>query len=76
MLLRQKMEPGSLCVVYLFQHQLTFTSGLGNKESTLSDKQNCINFYRSPLVTFETSFFGECITCYDEMHKIQVYVVM
>ena len=27
---RQKLEPGSLHIVYLFQHQLTFTAGLGN----------------------------------------------
>ena len=38
---RQKMEPGSLCIVYLFQHQLTFTLGLGNKKDTLSNKQSC-----------------------------------
>ena len=27
---RQKLEPGSLYILYLFQHQLTFKSGLGN----------------------------------------------
>ena len=56
-MLRQNMEPGSLCIVYLFQYQLTFKTGLGNKENTLSGKQCCINFYRTPLVTFETVFF-------------------
>ena len=43
-MLRQKVEPGSLCSVYLFQHQLKFTSGLGNEENSLSDKKICINF--------------------------------
>ena len=33
---RQKLEPGSLHIVYLFQHQLTFTPGLGNHKKTLS----------------------------------------
>ena len=33
---RQKLEPGSLHIVYPFQHQLTFTSGLGNH------KKNCL----------------------------------
>ena len=40
----QKMEPGSVYIVNLFQHPLTFTSGLGNKENNLSDKQSCINY--------------------------------
>ena len=34
---RQKMEPVSLCNMYL--HQFTFTSGL-----EISDKRSCINF--------------------------------
>ena len=29
---RQKMEPGSFCIMYLFPHRLTFASGLGNKK--------------------------------------------
>ena len=33
---RQKLKPGLLHNVYLFQHQLTFTSGLGNHKKTLS----------------------------------------
>ena len=32
---RQKLELGSLHIVYPFQHQLTFTSGLGNHNKTL-----------------------------------------
>ena len=39
-----KMGPGSLYIVYLFQHHLKFTSGLGNEENSLSDKQSCNNF--------------------------------
>ena len=60
--LRQKLDTGSLCIVYQFLHQLTFTSGLGNKENT--------------LLHLKQSFFGKCIACYDETHKIQVYVVI
>ena len=36
---RQKMEPGSLCILYLFQYQLSIKSGLGNKENTFSDNK-------------------------------------
>ena len=58
-----------MCIVYLFQHPLIFTSGLGNKENNLSDKQSCINF----LVTFETVFFiSENVLS----AIIQVFVVM
>ena len=62
-----------------FQYQLSIKSGLGNKENTLSDKQSCINFKRTPLVTFETVFFSDNVlpdlARYDEIHKMQVYVV-
>ena len=71
-MLRQKMEHGSLCIVYLFLHQLTFTSGLGNKENTLSDKQSCMNILIGlPLLHLKQSFFGKCIACYDETHKFK-----
>ena len=43
-MLRKKMEPGSLYIVYLFLPLLKFTSGLGNEENSLSDKQSCDNF--------------------------------
>ena len=49
---RPKIEPGSLCILYLFQYQLSIKPGLGNKENTFSD-----NFKMTPLVTFETVFF-------------------
>ena len=78
-MLRQKMDTGSLCIVYLFLHQLTFTSGLGNKENTLSDKHSCMNILIGlPLLHLKQFFFffGKCIACYDETHKIQVYVVI
>ena len=55
-MLRQKGERGSMCIVYLFQLRLKFTSDLGNKDNSLSDKQSCINPYRMPLVTFETAY--------------------
>ena len=32
----QKLEAGLLHIVYLSQHQLTFTPGLGNHKKTLS----------------------------------------
>ena len=52
------MEHGSLCIVYLFLHQMTFTSGLGNKEITLSDKQSCMNILIGlPLLHLNQSFF-------------------
>ena len=41
-----KKEPESLCIVYLFQHQLTFTSGLGNKENTVSDKHIYVSTFK------------------------------
>ena len=50
-MLRQNNEPGSLSIVYIFQYQLKFISGLGNEENSLSDKQSCIK-----LVTFKTVF--------------------
>ena len=53
---REKNEPGSLCIVYLFQHQLKFITVLGNEENSLIDKQSCISFLRTFLVTFETVF--------------------
>ena len=71
-MLRLKLEPGSLCIVYLCQHHLTFTSGLGNIENTLSDKQSFSTFKGRTLSHLKQSFFGECIACYDETHKIQV----
>ena len=58
-MLRQKMEPGWLYIVYLFQHHLKLTLGLGNEENSLSDKQSCNNFCRTPLITVETVFVSE-----------------
>ena len=70
-----KMEPGSLCIVYLFQYQLTFKSGLGNKENKAVS-----TFKRRPLLHLEQVFSDNVLpdpSCYmyDEMHKIQVYAV-
>ena len=55
---RQKLEPGSLRIVYLFQHQLTFTLGLGkNNVKNNKYEKSCIIFLRTPIVTFDTVFF-------------------
>ena len=70
------MEPGSLCIVYLFQHQLKFTSGLGNEETLYLMNKVVSTFKGHPLLHLKHFFYGECIVCYDETHKIQVYVVM
>ena len=77
-ILRQKVEPGSLCALYLFQHQTKFTSCLGNEEN--SDKYILVNkvvstFKGRPLLHLKHFLYGECIACYDETHKIQVNVL-
>ena len=48
---RQKLEPGSLHIVYPFQHQLTFTSGLGNH------KKLYLSMYDFPAETRNYSIF-------------------
>ena len=53
---RQKLEPGSLHIVYLFHHQLTFTSGLGNHKKNFILWKSCMNFLRTPFVTSDTVF--------------------
>ena len=50
---RQKPEPGSLHSVYLFQHQLTFTSGLGNyKKKKLYLMKKLYEFSKDALCFF------------------------
>ena len=53
---RQKPKPGSLHIVYLFQRQLTFTSGLGNHNKNFILRKSCVNFLRTPFVTSDTVF--------------------
>ena len=52
---RQKLEPGSLHIVYPLKHQLTFTSGLGNHKKDILWK-SCMNFLRTPFVSSDTVF--------------------
>ena len=61
---RQKLKPGLLHIAYLFQHQLTFTSGLGNHKKNYLMKK-LYELSKDALCFFWYSFL-ECIACFNE----------
>ena len=71
-MLRQKVERESMGILYLFQLRLKFTSGLGKRDNSLSDKQVVSTFTECPLLHLKQLVYREFIACYDETHKIQV----